>query len=74
MFTQTKNLVFGTTKIAYQGKYPHSTKVDTIVNIELPIPKSLFEEFETLGSTEKKGHLVPGSLQDFRSLLGEGCK
>ena len=50
-------------------------KVDSIVNIDLPIQKDLFEEFKSLGvggGNKRNSHIILRSLSNFDDLLGEG--
>lgn len=47
-------------------------KVDTVVKIELPIQRSLFEKLRVLRKSKRKSHFVINSLSDFDCFFGEG--
>ena len=47
-------------------------KVDSVVNIELPISKGLFSEISSLGRKSKTNHYLLPALADFNNLLGKG--
>ena len=49
-------------------------KVDSIINIEVPVPQNTFSELSCLGceSEKNKSHFILESLSMFNDILGEG--
>ena len=67
-----KDLFFTQLKISVKEHLHGQRKVDTVVHIQVAIPKNLFEELARLGIKGTNSHFALSSPEDFNHLLDEG--